>query len=164
MPPQVESTIEEALGELTEYYRNNNLRANPDKTQVTAFQLRNRGKEIIDSIMERSSFREYYSPQILRCDSRQDVELQTAHTEHQDESSYPQQPFEDILDSKLNKACRAITVCLKPSYVEDLYLFAEIAHPDIMRDVCARMERTKSMEQETHFPFGHIPARSRLKS
>ena len=27
---QVESTIEEALGALTEYYRNNSLRANPD--------------------------------------------------------------------------------------------------------------------------------------
>ena len=39
---QVESTIEEALGELTEYYRNNSLRANPDKTPVTAFHLRNR--------------------------------------------------------------------------------------------------------------------------
>ena len=36
---QVESTIEEALGELTEYYRNNSL---PDKTQVTAFHLQNR--------------------------------------------------------------------------------------------------------------------------
>ena len=35
---QVESTIEVALGELT----NNSLRANPDKTQVTAFHLRNR--------------------------------------------------------------------------------------------------------------------------
>ena len=39
---QVESIIEEELGELTEYYRNNSLRANPDKTQVTAFHLRNR--------------------------------------------------------------------------------------------------------------------------
>ena len=41
---QVESTIEEVLGELTESYRNNSLslRANPDKTQVTAFHLRNR--------------------------------------------------------------------------------------------------------------------------
>ena len=39
---QVESTIEEELSELTEYYGNNSLRANPDKTQVTAFHLRNR--------------------------------------------------------------------------------------------------------------------------
>ena len=49
---QVESTIEEALGELTEYYRNNSLRDNPDKTQVTAFHLRNR--EEIEISMERS--------------------------------------------------------------------------------------------------------------
>ena len=34
--------MEEALSELTEYYRNNSLRANPDKTQVTAFHLRKR--------------------------------------------------------------------------------------------------------------------------
>ena len=36
------STIEMVLAELTEYYRNNSLRNNPDKTQVTAFHLRNR--------------------------------------------------------------------------------------------------------------------------
>ena len=39
---EVEQKIEEALGELTHYYRSNSLRANPDKTQVTAFHLRNR--------------------------------------------------------------------------------------------------------------------------
>ena len=38
---EVEQIIEEALGELTHYYRSNSLRANHDKTQVTAF-LRNR--------------------------------------------------------------------------------------------------------------------------
>ena len=39
---EVEQQIEEALGELTHYYRSNSLRANPDKTQVTAIHLRNR--------------------------------------------------------------------------------------------------------------------------
>ena len=39
---EVEDTIVEALSKLTQYYRNNSLRANPDKTQVTAFHLRNR--------------------------------------------------------------------------------------------------------------------------
>ena len=39
---EVETTIEESLSELTQYYRSNNLRANPDKTQVTAFHLRNK--------------------------------------------------------------------------------------------------------------------------
>ena len=36
--------------------------------------------------------------------------------------------------------------------------------PDIRREVCARMERTKQMEQETYSLFCHIPARSRLNS
>ena len=31
---QTEDTIKDALGELTQYYRNNSMRANPDKTQV----------------------------------------------------------------------------------------------------------------------------------
>ena len=39
---EVETTIEESLNELTQYYRSNNLRANPDKTQVTVFYLRNK--------------------------------------------------------------------------------------------------------------------------
>ena len=39
---EVEQQIEEALGELTHYYRSNSLRANPHKMQVTAFHLRNR--------------------------------------------------------------------------------------------------------------------------
>ena len=68
------------------------------------------------------------------------------------------------MEPELNKACRAITGYLKPTYVEDLYLLAGIAPPDIRRDVWARMERTIRMEQETHFMFGHIPARSRLRS
>ena len=38
----VEHTIEEALDELITYYRSNNLRANPDKTQVTSLHLKNR--------------------------------------------------------------------------------------------------------------------------
>ena len=74
--------------------------------------------------------------------------------------------YADILDPEINKACRAITGCLKPTYVEDLYLLAGIAPPDIRRDVCARMERTKQIEQETHSLFGHIQRHilCRLKS
>ena len=39
---KVKTTIEESLSELTQYYRSNNLRENPHKTQVTAFHLRNK--------------------------------------------------------------------------------------------------------------------------
>ena len=45
---EVEQQIEEELGELTHYYRSNSLRANPDKTQVTAEQ---RGQKFATSIM-----------------------------------------------------------------------------------------------------------------
>ena len=39
---KVEDIIEEAMVELTNYYRTNSLRANSEKYQVTAFNLRNR--------------------------------------------------------------------------------------------------------------------------
>ena len=39
---QVENKMEEALDNLTSYYQVNSLRANPEKTQVTAFHLRNK--------------------------------------------------------------------------------------------------------------------------
>ena len=74
-------------------------------------------------------------------------------------ADYAAPVYADILDPEINKTCRTITGCLKPTYVEYLYLLAGIAPPDIRRDVCARMERTKQIEQETHSLFGHIPAR-----
>ena len=69
-----------------------------------------------------------------------------------------------LLNPELNLACRAITGCLKPTNVENLYLLAGISPPEIRRSVCARVERTKQVERETHSLFGHTPARSRLKS
>ena len=44
---EVETTIEESLAELTRYYRSNNLRVNPHKTQDTAFHLRNKEAKIM---------------------------------------------------------------------------------------------------------------------
>ena len=69
-----------------------------------------------------------------------------------------------LLNPELNQACRAITGCLRPTNVENLYLLAGIAPPEIRRSVCARVERTKQAERETHSLFGHTPARRRLKS
>ena len=39
---EVERTIGDGLDKLTQYYRSKSLRANPDKTQVAAFHLRNK--------------------------------------------------------------------------------------------------------------------------
>ena len=65
----------------------------------------------------------------------------------------------DILDPKLNKACRGITGCLKPIYLED-NLLAGFVPPNIKNDMYARMERTKPMEQQDVSLIGHIPASS----
>ena len=68
------------------------------------------------------------------------------------------------LNPVLNQSCRSITGCLKPTNVEDLYLIAGIAPPDIRREVCARVERTKQTKDERHSLFGHTPAPVHLKS
>ena len=47
------------------------------------------------------------------------------------------------LDPELNGAYRSITGCLRPTNVEELYLLAGIAPPDIRRDVCAGLENKK---------------------
>ena len=67
------------------------------------------------------------------------------------------------LDSELNSACQAITGCLKPTNVEELYL-SGIAPPSIRRDVCARVEKAKQETNEAHSLHGKIPAERPLKS
>ena len=50
---EVEQKIEEALGELTHYYRSNSLRANPDKDASHGVSsAEQRGQEVATSIME----------------------------------------------------------------------------------------------------------------
>ena len=73
-------------------------------------------------------------------------------------------PHAQKLNTELNSACRAVTGCLKPTNVEDLYLLAGITPPDIRRDVCARMEKTKQETNETNTLYGQHPAERRLKS
>ena len=66
------------------------------------------------------------------------------------------------LDSELNSTCRAITGCLKPTNVEELYLLSGIAPPSIRRDICARVEKAKQEINEAHSLHGKIPAERRL--
>ena len=68
------------------------------------------------------------------------------------------------LDSELNNAYRAITGCLKPTNVEELYLLSGIAPPSIRRCVCARVEKAKQETNEAPSLCGQIPAEKRLKS
>ena len=68
------------------------------------------------------------------------------------------------LNPELNSACRAVTGCLKPTNVEGLYLQAGIAPPDIRKDVCARVEKTKQETNDAHSLYGQNPADRRLES
>ena len=71
-------------------------------------------------------------------------------------------PHTSKLDPELNDVCRSITGCLRPTNVEELYLLAEIAPPDIRRYVCARVE--KKIHETSHSLHGQIPAERRLKT
>ena len=201
---EVEQQIEEALGELTHYYRSNSLRANPDKTQVTAFHLRNReakrslqvswnGVDLENTdtpkylgvTLDRTlSYKTHIHNTKMKVATRNNLLKKLANsrwgtnartirttaialcysTAEYAAPVWERSAYAQLLNPELNQACRAITGCLRPINVENLYLLAGIAPPEIRRSVCARVERTKQVERETHSLFGHTPARRRLKS
>ena len=201
---EVEQQIEEALGELTHYYRSNSLRANPDKTQVTAFHLRNREAKrslqvswngvvlentdtpkYLGVTLDRTlSYKTHIHNTKMRVATRNNLLKKLANsrwgtnartirttavalcysTAEYAAPVWERPAYAHLLNPELNQACRAITGCLRPTNVENLYLLAGIAPPEIRRSVCARVERTKQVERETHSLFGHTPARRRLKS
>ena len=201
---KVEETIEEALEDLTHFYRANSLRANPDKTQVTAFHLRNReAKRSLKIMWNRAnlenttcpkylgvtldrtlSYKEHIHNTKMKVATRNNLLRKLANSKWGTNAStirttalalcysvaeyaapvWARSKHAYLLDPELNQACRSITGCLKPTNVDDLYLLAGIAPPDIRRSVCARMERTKQVNSEAHSLFGHIPANQRLKS
>ena len=66
-----------------------------------------------------------------------------------------------VLDSELNTACRAITGCLKPTNVEDMYVLVGIAPPDIRHDECARVEKKKQESNVAHSLYGQNRLTSR---
>ena len=67
-------------------------------------------------------------------------------------------------EPRAKQCMQSVTGCLKPTNVEDLYLLAGIAPPDIRRDVCARVEKTKQETNEAHSLYGQNPAERRLES
>ena len=63
-----------------------------------------------------------------------------------------------------DEACRSITGCLRPTSVENLYLYAGIVLPGVRRDTTSRQERSKQTEDPRHFLISHDPVNKRLKS
>ena len=174
---EVETTIGGALEELTQYYRSNSLCANPDKTQVTAFHLRN--KEANQSLkVERNrtklentphpkylsvtldrtlSYKEHMHNTKMKVATRNNLPRKLSNSKWGANTStirttalalcysvaeyaapvWARSSHGQKLNTELNSTCRAVTGCLKPTNVEDLYLLDGIVPPDIRRDVCA---------------------------
>ena len=188
---EVETTIRDVLEDLTQYYRSNSLRANPDKTQVTAFHLRNKDSnrslkvewnrtklentphpKYLGVTLDRTlSYKEHMHNTKMKVATRNNLPKKVAQFEigskrkyHKNNSiviTQHQSGRDQILNPELN---RSVTGCLKPTNVEDLYLLAGIAPPDNRRDVCARMEETKQETNEAHSLYGQNPTQRRLES
>jgi len=57
------------------------------------------------------------------------------------------------LDPVLNKSCRLITGCLKPTNVHNLHLFAGIAPTEICREAASKLEHSKQIYDSRHMLF-----------
>ena len=105
---EVEETIEDGLEEITQYYRSNSLRANPDKTQVTACHLRN--KEAKRSLKVKLSntyrTREHRPAEVLRCHPGPHTKLQTTYTQYKDEVGHTQQSSAEIGKLEVGHKCK----------------------------------------------------------
>ena len=197
---EVETTIGDALDE----YISNSLCANPDKTQVTAFHLRNKEAnrslkvewnrtklentphpKYLGVTLDRTlSYKEHIHNTKMKVATRNNLLRELSNSKwganantirptalalcyYVTEYAAPVWVISfhaQKLNPELNSACRAVTGCLKPTNVEDLYFLAGIAPPNIRRDVCARVEKTKQETNEAHSLYGQNPAERRLKS
>ena len=200
---EVEETIEDTLEEITQYYRSNSLRANPDNTQVTAYRLLNKeakrslnvkwsNTEIENTdqptylgvtLNRTISYKQHIHNTTIKVATRNNLLQKLANSKWGTSAStirtialalcysvavyaapvWARSHHAHVLDSELNTACRAITGCPKPTNVDDLYLLAGIAPPDIRREVCARVDKKKQESDVAHSQYGHTPTESCLK-
>ena len=68
------------------------------------------------------------------------------------------------LDPAPNEACRSITGCLRPTFVEIVYHLAGITPPSVRNAPTSRQERRKQTEDPRHSLYSHEPVNKRLKS
>ena len=69
-----------------------------------------------------------------------------------------------MIDPVLNAACRAISGCLSPTRVDDLYLLCGISPPHIRRAVSSQLEKLKQENDPLHPLYEQDPARKRQTS
>ena len=203
---EAETTIADALDELTQYYRSNSLRANPDKTQVTAFYLRNKeanrslkvewNRTLLENTppphpkylgvtLDRTlSYKEHIHNKKMKVATRNNLLRKLSNSKWGANAStirttalalcyyvaeyaapvWARSSHAQNLNPELNSACRAVTGYLKPTNLVYLYFLTGIAPPNIRRDACARVEKTKQETNEAHSLYGQNQTERRLKS
>ena len=105
---EVESTIGDALTKLRQYYRSNSLRANPDKTQVTAFHLRNKESKLsLKVVWNKTELENTPHPKYLGVTlDRTSGYKQHNYTQHKDEGGHTQQSIKKVVKFKMGSECR----------------------------------------------------------
>ena len=97
-----ETTIGDALEELTQYYRSNSLRANPDKTQVTAFHLRNtEANRSLKVEWNRTKLENTPHPKYLGVNLDRTPSYKEAHTQYKHEGGHPQQSTKKVVQFEM---------------------------------------------------------------
>ena len=163
---KTESTLNAALDSIGDYYEKNHLRANPDKTQTCVFHLRNRkanrqlniswcGKKLehtpspiylgvtLDRTLSYSTYNVLRKLANSKWGTHPSTIKTTALALCYSTAEYACPVWERSahahkVDPVLNDSCRAITGCLQPTNVENLYLLAGIAPPAVRRSVTAQ--------------------------
>ena len=201
---EVEVSLTNALDLLIPYYATNHLRANPDKTQISAFHLKNReanhqlriswyGKRLqhitkpiyLGVTLDRSlTFKDHITKTKAKVASRNSILRKLTNTKWGADAKtvrttalalcystaeyaspvWSRSAHATKIDPVLNSACRAVTGCLKPTKVEDLYLLSGIAPPSIRRTVASQKEKLKQENDPRHPLFSYERTRKRLKS
>ena len=151
----IEVNLTCALSILSTYYDLNQLRANPSKTQVCAFHLRNRdAKRELNVVWNGTRLNNTSTPVYLGVHLDRTLSFKT----HIQKTKMKVNARNNIIRKRI------ISGCLKPANVDSVHLLAGIAPPQIRRTVASRMERSRLTTDTRHQLFNHMPAASRLKS
>ncbi|XP_030839466.1 uncharacterized protein LOC756419 [Strongylocentrotus purpuratus] len=162
---KLEESLSDALAGLIPYYATNHLRANPDKTQISAFHLKNRdanhqlriswyGKRLkhtpnpvyLGVTLDRSlTYKNHIANTKAKVKARNSILKKLANTNWGTDARtirttalalcfsaaeyaspvWSRSAHAPKIDPALNSACRAITGCLRPTKVEDIYLLCD---------------------------------------